>query len=101
MARVPCAICGRSKDEEAMRIIETTAEERVQLKKMGETSPQERYAYCRSCISVLENLSTATSYFKGIIQVHARAKGVPAPAAERAANRFANQLLQKGLKPKV
>lgn len=101
MAKLPCAICGRSKDEETMRVIETTAEERIHLEKMGEVNPQGRYAYCRSCMSVMENPTTAASYLKGIIQVHARAKGVTAPAAERAADRFTSRLLQRGLKSKV
>ncbi len=99
MAKLDCAICGRQKDESTMKVIETTAKERSIMSKMGEKEPKDSYAYCRSCMSILSNKTSALSFMQGLIQVRARAQGVSPVTAEKVAGNFTAKLLEK--KPMV
>lgn len=65
------------------------------LVKMGEKEPKSEYHYCRTCMSIISNPVTSLSLMKGLIQVEARAQGVNADVAEKAAEKFTNRLLEK------
>jgi hypothetical protein len=88
-----CSVCGRKRDEKTMRVFATTPSERETLRKMGEASPGDSYAFCRSCIGVLSNPATAIPLMKGVIQFQARASGVSTHSAEQIADRFGKRIM--------
>ena len=94
MAKRPCAICHQQREVAEMKVIPTTEAEREAMKKMGESEPQESYAYCKGCYQILSNPVTGLSLIKGTAQVQARRSGVNPEVAERAAERFAAKLLK-------
>jgi len=93
--KLECAICRHSKDADGMRTFSTTDREREMLIKMGEKEPKSEYHCCRTCMSIVSNPVTSMSLMKGLIQVEARAQGVNADVAEKAAEKFTSKLLEK------
>lgn len=93
MAKLPCAVCSRSKDETTMKFIETTPEERAQMVKMGEQVPQTRYGYCRPCWGILQSPGSAVSIMKGLFRAKVRAQGASHADAEKLADRFVDRIM--------
>lgn len=81
-----------------MTTFATTENDREVMLKMGEKNPKGQYHYCRTCISIISNPVTSLSLMKGLIQIEARAQGVNAEVAEKAASKFANSLLERSRK---
>jgi hypothetical protein len=77
-----------------MQVFATTAEERAAMKLMGEREPKDSYAYCAACIRVLKNPITAYPLIKGFAQVTATVSGVNPEVAEKAAEKFATNLIR-------
>jgi biotin synthase-related radical SAM superfamily protein len=88
-----CAVCGRKRDESTMKVFATSTLERATLRKLGESTPEDSYAFCRSCVGILSNPATAIPLMKGIIQFQARAAGVTPHNAERIAERFGKRVM--------
>lgn len=98
MAKLPCAICSREREESDMQVFTPTPEERKAMEKMGEAHPLDRYAYCKGCIQILKNPTTGLAFMKGLIQQHARAQGAKSEAAEKVIERFTVKLLDRSRK---
>ena len=92
MAKRACAMCRHERDEEKMKIFPVSAEDKVLLRSMGEENPPDQYAYCKNCVNLLSNQSTAIPLIKGTVQVNARASGVHPTVAEKAADSFVVKL---------
>lgn len=88
-----CAVCGRERDESTLTSFYPTPVEKQELKRMGEVEPLNVYYYCRACIRILANPTTAIPLMKGVIQFQARSVGVPVQEAEAIAERYAKKVL--------
>lgn len=91
--KVNCAICNRPRDASACKAFTTTAEDRENLRKLGEKVPKAVYYYCRPCVRLMENPSTAIELMRGVVHGHARALGTV--NADEVADRYKNRLLAK------
>ena len=77
-----------------MKVFSPTSEEKEALKKMGEVTPLEKYAYCKPCVGILSNPITAVALMRGVLQFQAKAVGVSSSNAEAIAERFGTKALK-------
>lgn len=91
--KLKCAVCERERDASTMQVFMTTPAEKRAMSAMGELKPKDSYAYCRACLRILQNQSTAVSLMKGVVQFQARASGVTTQEAEKIANNYGKSLL--------
>ena len=94
----PCEICKSMRAVGAMTALIPTRVEIESLRKMGDPHPNEPSYLCKPCASMLSKKATSIPYMKGRFQMELRSRGVPAHIAERAGDKYAEELSK--LKPK-
>jgi hypothetical protein len=76
-----------------MRVFQVPESEREIIKKMGAETPQDLYAFCRSCSRLMENKGKAIQLLRGTMISQLRAAGVATSVAEKVVDKFCNKLL--------
>jgi ribosomal protein S27E len=88
---VTCGICGRPRERDDADIITLTPEER---KIIGPNAPVE-VVKCKPCQRLMLNPEAALQVMKGLAQIGLQQLGVNVGAADKATEKYRNDLLPK------
>jgi hypothetical protein len=90
-----CGICRRDRNQEDMKHIVLTTEERAFVKRAQGVDATE-YWYCKPCFSVLSDREQGAQLIKGTLQVNLAAAGNP--NAQKIAQKMYDRLIDRSAK---